>query len=387
MMEESKPEAVVQNGRLSRLSVSQISRFDETERGGCARKWWFRYVGKLPDPPSTAQDFGIAGHKRLEKYFLSEPVELTRLELDAIKHLPAPGPGVKPELELEFLSLLEIPFKGSIDLFDASRLTIFDYKYQGDPRKYKAPTVQTWGYLEEIRRKLQATSNLTFKFVGLKKVDENEPAKTVVSPFSFSPQEVIDGWGKYEGVVSEMVQVAAAPSAKEVKANRNSCFAFGKNSPCPYLNVCNSCDTEEVLVSFMDKLTAMKADISSGKLSESIETQPAAVSLPDVSLLPPDAPPPQTAQDLNEAPDSSPSSAPKKPKKAAPTFQSQRVVASFSYKINLERALGPAHKYESAETGLTVEDFSGADPDELLTKVRNRVLSQTEAFIESKRGK
>src|SRR5262245_11451674 len=105
------------DGRIVRLSVSQLSRFDTRENGGCKRKWWFRYVGKIPDPPTVSQEFGIAGHKRFETYFNGGAVVWFDCDVPALELVPKPGTP-KPEVQLEKLSCLRIPFQGSIDLVD-----------------------------------------------------------------------------------------------------------------------------------------------------------------------------------------------------------------------------------------------------------------------------
>lgn len=288
------------DGRIVRLSVSQLSRFDVRETGGCKRKWWYKYIGKIPDPPKQAQQEGIDGHKRLENYFSGQPVVLLDCDVPALELLPKPTDGASPEVQLEKLTCLSIPFQGSMDLVHGRN--VYDYKYQNQIRVYAEPTAQLWGYLEEVRRRDDTGGRLSFHHIYIKK---RAPYRAQKVTQEFEPREVERSWGYYGSLVKEMHDCAAETDVNKVEANAKACYAYG---PCPYISMCSrSNHKEEVeIMSFLDDLAALR------------KTE-AAVTIPEVAAplkaLPPDAPPPDA---VPTAPASPPPAAPEVKKRGRP---------------------------------------------------------------------
>lgn len=369
-------------GKLVRLSVSQLSRFDHKSHGGCQRKWWFKYIGKIPDPPEAPDDPKLVGkqaHKRLEDYFVGKEVpggrvhdtsQLSPMELPALRELPPPGPDVFPEVDLDHLRLGGLEFQGAMDLLDINTYTVYDYKFQSSPRAFKEPTVQMWGYLEEMRIRFDLkTIPLKFRFIG---VDKNPPHKAKVSPFDKSCQEVADAWGSYEPMVKEMQAVSQCSTQYEVPFNDKACYAFGVKYSCPYLGICDKADkeSEKVIVSFLDDLKEAKSTIPyvNGVLPE------------DNKVMPPDVSPQPTpiTEDPREVPDSSPAHSPKADKKTKAKAASRVVTFRYVKKVNLERVLGPAFKYENREFELSVQE-EGASEAEVMEAVTKAV----DAFADS----
>lgn len=267
------------DGRIARLSVSQLSRFNVNEHGGCKRKWWFKYVGKIPDPPSAGMSFGIDGHKRFEAYYNGQPVVWLDCDLPALSLLPEASEGAKPEVELKKLSLLSVPFQGSMDLVLGR--DVYDYKYQSQIRVYAEPTAQLWGYLEEIRRGDDTGGRLSFHHVYIQR---KAPYKAKKVTQTFEPREVERNWLQYGSLVKEMQDCSAEKEADKVEANTKACYAYG---PCPYISMCNrnpvTAKDEIEIMSFLDDLAAAKKEM-------------AAVPIPEVAApskaLPPDSPAP-----------------------------------------------------------------------------------------------
>ena len=275
------------DGKIARLSVSQLSRFNHDERGGCQRKWWYKYVGKVPEPPKPSQLAGVETHNKLKAYFEGQAVVLSAYEQPILTHLPKPSEHVRPELELAFLTLLRIPFQGSIDLlhYQPQHVIVYDYKTQSKIKKYEGQTAQLWGYLEEARLRYPDVQRFTFTHVYATRAPQDEtkgyvkPA-TLAVPQTFKAREIERRWLGYGPLVEQMQDVAAEPDVDKVPCNEQSCYAYG---PCPYLSICNK-NKGKMDMSFLESLFETKKSPESP-----------VVTIPEVkaAILPPDAPPQQ----------------------------------------------------------------------------------------------
>ena len=117
-----------------RVSASQIKTF-----GACARKWGFKYIDKIPDPPGKAAIFGSATHKQLEGWFENEtpPDESKREGVVAAAGLHLyPKPEDVDYVEMSFVFDHEgILYRGFIDLaWGDETPTICDHKTSSDPK-------------------------------------------------------------------------------------------------------------------------------------------------------------------------------------------------------------------------------------------------------------
>ena len=149
-----------------RLSVSQL----QTAKL-CPRKWWFKYVGGLPEPERKGAAFGTTLHTQVEGYLrkgvlpppAGRPERLLRVAVDQ-GLLPEPssfgenldeeGNLYRVEVEQRFVrDFLGEPFVGSIDLlqfwWDAGqkRIRVTDHKSMKDRKWAKTE--------EELRHDLQ----------------------------------------------------------------------------------------------------------------------------------------------------------------------------------------------------------------------------------------
>ncbi len=276
------------DGQIVRLSVSQLSRFDTREKGGCKLKWWYKYVGKMPEPPSRGQLEGIDGHKRFENYYNGQAVVWMDMDMPAVQAMPKPGPNVKSEVQLEKLTCLRIPFQGSIDLVDFETNKAYDFKFQAQIRAYTEPTAQLWGYLEELRLRDNSGGRLSFNHVYIQK---KPPYRVKIVEQAFEPREVERNWGTYGSLIKEMHDTAKETDPNKVEANTNACYAYG---PCPYIAICHR-GKPVIEMSFLDDLKALKNDAPAVTLPEVKAAVPLG-SEPDEptqehKALPPDAPP------------------------------------------------------------------------------------------------
>lgn len=353
-----KYSASMVDGKIVRLSVSQLSRFDTREKGGCPRKWYYRYVSKIPDPPRKAQQEGIDGHKRWENYYKGQAVVWMDMDLPAVAEMPKPGPGVQSEVSLDKLTCLRIPFQGSIDLVEGPNKA-YDFKYQSRIKVYQEPTAQLWGYLEELKARDEAKSEFYhFKHVYISK---SPPYKVKIVSQSFSSREVERNWLSYGSLVKAMQDVAAEPDVEKVPCNTGACYAYG---PCAYLSICSRGRKIETDMGFMDELKALRsetaavslpevrAEIESSVVEESKSAQFTDVVSaqhtlpgPDYRALPPDAP----------RADAVPEPAPEKPKKQRKLKVKDAATSDTVTQINSH---GPATP-EPVKGGVVVPGPSG----------------------------
>lgn len=280
-MSVDKYDPSIVDGKIARLSVSQLGRFNPNEYGGCQAKWFYKYIHKIPDPPKAAQSFGIDGHKRFEDFYSTPGLDIFKHFLPhdraALGLLPKPADDVKPEVQLTKLELLRIPFQGSKDLLQVTdtEVKVFDYKYQKQIREFKEPNAQVWGYLQDEVLKYERDF-YSFTHVHISS-DLTKTPKAKAFTKRFAAREVERNWLQYGTLVKEMQDVAAEPDINKVPVNEKACFAYG---PCPYLAICHKNNKkEQELMSFLDTLSSITKEESS------------AVKIPEVpGILPPDAP-------------------------------------------------------------------------------------------------
>ncbi|MBK7864334.1 MAG: hypothetical protein IPJ65_38190 [Archangiaceae bacterium] len=392
------------DGKLVRGSVSQLSRFDVREHGGCPRKYWYKYVGKIPDADAVYFKEGKDGHKRLEEHYRGKDVVFLPMDGPALALLPKPSSEVLPESALEKLTCLRIPFQGSMDLVHGS--DVYDYKFQSKIRVYPQPTAQLWGYLEELRLRDNSGGRFGFHYIHIEKPPK-DPVKALtwkpkarrvsmgpdgpvldngkdVFGKHFEPRIVERQWLTYGSLIKEMQDVIAEPDINKVTANREACFAFG---PCPYLGICPK--NEEHIMGFMDELAAFKKE-------------QAAVTLPDVKAelkaLPPDAPPPDA---VPTAPSPEPVAAPKKARKEkpAPPVMDPNEVPDSSPAWAPKLAPVPSTlKLEGLRLSLTIglpnyssasvsAEMSGGTEEQMTKEIEAIIMRgikrQSEAFVEA----
>src|SRR5262245_20336800 len=81
----------VADGKIRYLSVSSITAFDEKSFGGCERRWWYRYIAKVKEPPTKVQKLGTQVHAQIEHYLRTGEDVLGDLARSGARFLPRPG--------------------------------------------------------------------------------------------------------------------------------------------------------------------------------------------------------------------------------------------------------------------------------------------------------
>lgn len=339
----------VVNGVLVRSSVSQMKTFS-AEMGGCARKWWYQYVARLPRGEDTdAITYGKEAHAELEAFW----------QTDRSGHVPDRVAGVvsllgrqmqgEYESPLRHLSLAGVPFKGAIDLTKGPY--VYDYKFQG---KYRALAfdAQAYGYLEEVRRRRPDLVLLSFSYIH---VLSKPPftARFSERSLSLEAKAIEAKWQEYAPLMEEM-KATAGLKENEVWCNTGACYAYGR--PCPYAAVCNKgAATERVTketnnMSFLNELLAAKNEVH-------------AVAPIEVRALPPDAP----ASDIVPDPTPTPPSTRRKAKPSATRIKSIRL----GLKVGMP-------EYSAVEASVEVE---GSDEEAMADEAKKALMRRLEALV------
>ena len=124
---------------INAISPSELDSY-LNKKTGCQRKWGFRRLAELPEPPFKFQEDGVAIHKHLENYLVSSIMPPTDKQdgIVALKCLPLlPPPSVKHKCE-EHLSFVIgdeldfITFHGYPDFRPDALVKIVDFKTTSD---------------------------------------------------------------------------------------------------------------------------------------------------------------------------------------------------------------------------------------------------------------
>ncbi len=317
----------VVEGKIIRLSVSSVEKFDRTTRFGCERAWWFRYVQRLPSPQPAAAKLGEDIHGQLEHYLLTGENVLGREAMKARHLLPPPKVGLTCEMPLEpgVLTARGIPFEGYIDFLNH---TGFYVDPSGKARKEgllvheagdhkttssiadnaKTPvqlkeSVQMVGYgVHEFRRKPELEGvRLSHIYIPTRGKEDAEKVTTVIS------RDAAESFwaGRVEPLVARMQTAAALADVAALEPSLDKC------GRCPYVQLCPKADP----LSFITDAEGDSVSLFS-KFAPSASPNPNPVSVPTaaaltstattapvnapVAILPPDAPKsdPKKAADL-----------------------------------------------------------------------------------------
>ena len=269
-------EQSVLGGQLIRSSVSAMTAFS-AELGGCPRRWWYRYVARLPkEEDSGAALYGKEAHKELEDYWNSDRSGRVSDRIGAVVQLLGSKQLGQAELGIRSLTLAGIPFKGSIDY--ALGPYIYDYKFQS---KFRALPFgpQAIGYLEERRLTQPSIQVHSFNYIHVLSTAPYS-ARFGKETLTLTAPQIAAKWKEYEPLMEEM-KLAASQDEEEVWCNTKACYAYGRQ--CPYFSACNKGVAKQSSVlrkeltnmSFLGEILAAKAE-------------------PELRALPPDAPPADT---------------------------------------------------------------------------------------------
>ncbi len=293
--------AVVE-GEIRRLSVSAVATYDTTQRGGCGRKWWLKYVAGLPDRFSKAGAAGKNSHRLIQTYLETGVDELTDVERAALPYMPPPGLS-KYAVEHRFdgeLTAAGVPFVGYIDLIDAREEIpeVLDWKTTGDLSRalkddelihtIQMPGYAQWLFVTEPSLDWVRVSHVYMRTPGKAKKKPQKP-KAIKASALWSREVVADRWAEIEDLVTEMKATALATKHEDVEPNFKACDAFGR---CAYWVMCHSGgESMGEQLSLLDRLRAgvLPPDApksgETGPKADSMTPEEAAALSPEVQAL------------------------------------------------------------------------------------------------------
>lgn len=306
----------VEDGRINRLSVSQVEKFDPVSSvWGCNRRWWFRYVARLEEPQTVSQAEGIRLHEQIEHYLKTGQDVLGPLACSGRSFIPAPGSGLLVEHEIPegTLKALGIPFAGRIDVVNLRDLRQTEDGTEGEIELVDWKTTSNLKYAkteEQLRSSVQMSGYAkwgmdTYKTESARLTHGVFQTKSTGSrriSCTVDYETVTYNWRRVEGVVGEMVGVAKEVDVSKIPANTSAC-RVGRFE-CPFLKRCPRSGGN----AFMDLLSRFSPSAPA-----------ASAPPPTVSVLPPDAPKSDPKLAADPVPGFSPQPAPQAPSATAAT--------------------------------------------------------------------
>lgn len=349
---------------LKKTSATQVS-----EYRACARKWWYRYVLKLPFKQNASAELGTEVHEILEQYESTGEfkgrAEILPYVKPALELLPPPKtPGVLLEQQFEIPTYLGGPaWKGFIDIMWHSppgHVTIIDHKTRSDFRYCLTE--------EQIQTDLQLSSYAHAASIEWPQADsflvahnyiltprpnakEQKKPRAKLVKAELNRAQVARLWETSLASVREMdklYQLGVKTPIEEIPFNGSECSKYGG---CDYRKQCGFVEPAEKFFSFLDKPKETTMSTTNGtngnkvlSIKEKIAAQKAALEAqkagggkaapaqaakstpaPAQDLNPPDAPEdtPETSQEAPQAAQA-PAEAPRRrgrPSKAATVNQ------------------------------------------------------------------
>jgi hypothetical protein len=257
-----------------RLSASQVQVFVD-----CRRKWAWKYIEGVEEPPNAAAEKGRAVHAMLEQYLSGGAIDFTTeigyIAAAGLEHLPKPGtPGLLVEQEFHFEGPSGHSYLGYKDL-EQEQLgigIIYDHKTTSDLRWQKTPEelerdIQATLYAVDYFRKHPERPTVELRWVYYQTKNARKSAVVVARV------NQADTWQRFlaiEKIAEQMHEVATVPVANEsgeprlrraldLVPNINHCDAYGG---CPHQGRCN--------LSPFDK---MRSHVEQNKLTELLKNK------------------------------------------------------------------------------------------------------------------
>lgn len=253
----------IENGQLKYLSVSAIEKFDPEQVGGCPRKYWFRYVAKIPEEKKGSQVRGHEIHAQIEEYLKTGRNVLGQVAQSGQHFLGRELVAESPDLvttELAFFGPLEVipgvPLLGKIDFLNCTNtwidndgeknidspntIEICDWKTTSSIKQYAkrgaalSDTIQMCGYGMQIIESFDASVDLLRLSHGYLQTSGARTAQKVSAIFSVDIFH--ERWQKIQARAREIVDVVRETDQDRVPINLRACSEYGG---CSFRGQCN----------------------------------------------------------------------------------------------------------------------------------------------------
>lgn len=352
---------------LRSVSPSSIDTFDDTTPFGCNRKWWFKYPGGQKDVTSTSQLLGSALGLRNEKYLKGEGSLLVGTEFPEEILLKSDGLFArgKPWLDANLMNTrdptkraswvlgveMPVPEGYSVGGVPVSRRSasdvvvatgIVDWKTTSDKKWMKTPTqlkknTQMLMYADAFHRKLLEAGekvSLTHGYYLTKGAPAFIPVATEITLNELDERLA----GHIVPLVGEMKKTYLAPTARDVKPNRQICWN------CSYRGICPSDKVNPLMGIFANKFSKPSGNEAKVTPPDAPASDPAKAANPvEGKDIPPEAEKKQRRMLIVDA-------APER-KEETPATEEKTKVESKADKMRreMEAAIAKAEAEEKAE--------------------------------------
>ena len=295
-----------------KTSASAIESFDDSSPFGCQRRWFFKSVLKVPEPPSDNLTLGTNLHSAVENFLIKgAPGEMTP-EVQRLFHaIKAEVIRVRDEgflaLEhpIDFMMADDVRIIGRIDVLRKNGP--LDWKTSSDVGKY-APTPY------KLARSTQMVTYAQWQFQEFFPVHP-EPAlpeqvthvyvQTKGAPLTqridamMTPALLTEGVSRVINIAREMKSALSLPNtpegANDLRPDRSKCRGNTK-MPCPYIN---TCPVEKAAMS--SALDRLKARLNTAPMPSAQKAVVDAVKTTQ-AIVPPDAPAPAPVEKFMAVP-------------------------------------------------------------------------------------
>jgi CRISPR/Cas system-associated exonuclease Cas4 (RecB family) len=268
---------------LMRLSASQVQTFID-----CQRKWAYKYLDGIEEPPNASAELGRAVHAELEKYLKGGEIDFTTeigyIAASGLQHLPKPGAeGMRVEEEFHFEGPSGHTYLGYKDL-EMPRV-VYDHKSTGDLKWQKTKEdlktdIQATLYAVDYFRGHPDEPEVELRWVYYQTKGTKKSAITVVTRYQ------VEAWDRFLEIeqVAQQMQEASAKKTLELPPNINHCGAYGG---CPHQGRCNLSPFDKMRAHMeQNKLLASLQAKKNGAGAAVTGTVPAGVPTPPASPAP-----------------------------------------------------------------------------------------------------
>lgn len=319
---------------IIKTSASAIESFDDSIAFGCQRRWFFKSVLKVPEPPRDNLTLGTNFHTAIENFLIKGAPGEMKPEVQRLFH------AIKPEVirvrdegflalehPIDFLMAPDVRIVGRIDVLRKNGP--LDWKTSSNVAQY-APTpyklarstqmlTYSWWQLQEfvpVHPEPALPEQVTHVYVQTKGTPVTQRIDAVMTPTLLT-----EGISRVINIAREMKAAQSLPhspeGANDLRPDRSKCRANTK-LPCPYLNIC---PVEKAAMS--SALDRLKARLNTAPMPPAQKAVVDAVkAMPVQSIVPPDAPAPAPVEKFMAVPP------PKEPIKKVLTIQEAAPEAS-----------------------------------------------------------
>lgn len=297
-----------------KTSASAIESFDDSSPFGCQRRWFFKSVLKVPEPPRDNLTLGTNLHSAVENFLIKgAPGEMTP-EVQRLFHaIKAEVIRVRDEgfiaLEhpIDFMMADDVRIIGRIDVLRKNGP--LDWKTSSDVGKY-APTpyklarstqMVTYARWQDMvtfdGNTIGAPTQVTHVYVQTKGTPVTQRIDAMMTPTLLT-----EGVSRVINIAREMKSALSLPNtpegANDLRPDRSKCRGNTK-MPCPYINIC---PVEKAAMS--SALDRLKARLNTAPMPSAQKAVVDAVKAAPATqaIVPPDAPAPAPVEKFMAVP-------------------------------------------------------------------------------------